>query len=183
MLASLVHAHSIDVFVSTLYTIPNPALVLPHRVAVVIMLHDFIPERFGWSSSESILQKPRAVATAGTLVTVSQHTTNDLCVFYEWVCEEVRNRYRQLSLVSPRVDTQVFRPASEGNIRTLRSRLSADISDNQARQQIEHAPYMLWVGGRRGYKNALLLVRAMSLNPASSCTHLEYVHLHVWCTN
>ncbi len=85
----------------------------------------------------------RALENAAEIVTVSEATRHDLCDIYGVDPERV-------TAVHSGVDLDVFRPASEREITSAKTRFGID------------GPYLLFVGGLEPRKNVRMLLRAFS---------------------
>jgi mannosyltransferase len=110
------------------------------RVSTVCTVYDFIYERYA-SRTHSRLHtwiKRKAIFGATEIICISVATKRDLCALYPQIPD---NRFHVIHL-GP---SQAFHAAKGGIAETGRQAL---------------APYVLFVGGRAGYKNFSLAVRA-----------------------
>ncbi|CAM9482314.1 unnamed protein product, partial [Hapterophycus canaliculatus] len=181
MLSWAVRNAGATAFVSTLYTQPSQATT--PNIVRVLLVHDVLPEVFGWDMSKGEwLQKARAVAAASTVVAVSQHTAKSFLQVYPTSptssfagsddaglgstdsspATAARARPRSVWVAHDGVDTTVFRP------RTAADRKLDDGNDaaNAFRRLAgldSATPYVLVVGARKGYKNARAAYRALGL--------------------
>ncbi len=129
-----------DLFISTYYTTP---LTTPS----ILMIHDMIPEVFGFDLSELCWQeKYYSILYATRYITVSQNTNRDLLKFYPHINKSL------VSLVYNGVD-KLFEPASHQEILQVKEKIGIGL------------PYFLIVGSRmslQGYKNAIVFFKALS---------------------
>ena len=129
-----------DVFASSYYTSP---LTIP----TVLLIHDMIPELFGFDLSERGWQeKEIAISFARHYVCVSANTKADLLKFYPEISDD------RVIVAHCGVDRSVFNPAASQGLEEL------------CRKHDLHRPYYLLVGSRgqdKGYKNASILFKAL----------------------
>lgn len=128
-----------SLFVSTYYTSPisTPSLML---------VHDFIPERLGLDTSDTVWSEKRlTIEHASAYVCVSESTCRDLAEL------EPVSHGKPVDVIPNGVDEHFF-SASESDAAVFRDAHAVD------------RPYFLVVGNRRGhdgYKNVMLLFRAL----------------------
>lgn len=142
----------------------------------VLLVHDVLPEVFGWDMSKGEWrQKSRAVAAASAVVAVSRHTARSFLRAYASYPtassaggDDASLGRRDSSRTMPRavltahngVDTTIFRPRTVADacndhqvVNTFRGLAGLDPA----------TPYVMIVGSRHGYKNARAAYRALGL--------------------
>jgi len=103
---------------------------------LAITIHDFIPEKLGWSGIKNPhLGKRKLTKRADIIFCVSQSTANDLCEIYKVPADNVH-----------------VIPHGVSNVSTLENKLKSSGRIN-----------VLYVGGRWGYKNFKQLAEAMNI--------------------
>lgn len=126
-----------DLFLSTYYT-RAPGVVN------VVMIHDLIPERFGFDLSQpEWLAKQRAIDTADAFMCVSETTRDDLVRFYP------RARKAPAVVVPNGLDA-CFKPTEQDSVQKLKRQFGIT------------KEYLLLVGNRQGYKNGAAVLKALS---------------------
>lgn len=130
-------------------------------VAHVLLIHDLLPEVFGWDMSSGTWRAKRdAAATASAVVAVSQHSAREFLRIYPKIRRSYHGRGSHHKAAAARpvwvghngVDTSVFHPVVDdsklGEFRNIAG-LGPSVS------------YVLIVGTRLGYKNARNVYRAI----------------------
>lgn len=137
-----------DVFTSTYYTTPL-------RTPMVLMVHDMIPELFGFDMRvKDWMEKETAIAYAQRFVCVSHSTRRDLLQFHP----EIPGRH--VAVAHCGVDPSAFAPRPAEEIAAFRARHGLS------------RPYFLFVGSRvqhKAYKNSDLFFRALREMTAMEC--------------
>jgi glycosyltransferase involved in cell wall biosynthesis len=111
----------------------SPIAHVPKRSKRVITVHDMIPELFPFffPNSRTVLKhKKRAIEQADQIICVSKSTRDDLMHFYSVPIEKISVIYH---------GTEQFTELSKSTSTELENKF--------------FAPYLLYVGSRRGYKN------------------------------
>jgi glycosyltransferase involved in cell wall biosynthesis len=130
------------VFVSTYYSIPRTTPSL-------LMIHDMIPEVFGWDMSGYMgLAKVAAIPYASAFVAVSENSKRDLLRFYPSIDES------RVTVTPCGVWPNVFRPVEPARVEAFGTKYN-----------FNGRPYFLYVGDRAEYKNGGLLLRALAQLP------------------
>lgn len=133
-----------EVFLSTYYTTPT-------RVPSVLIVHDMIPELFGFDMKLRAWQeKELAVSFAQYLLCVSESTRKDLLRLYPDIAPE------RVASAHCGLDLKAFRPRQANEISEFRQ--TYGVAEN----------YCVLVGSREqhnGYKNAGLLFDALKMSP------------------
>ncbi|CAM9380011.1 unnamed protein product, partial [Scytosiphon promiscuus] len=188
MLAWAVQNAGATAFISTLYTQPFQATT--RDIVRVLLIHDVLPEVFGWDmSTGEWLQKAKAVATASNVVAVSRYAARSFLGVYPshaasssahtaddaLGCTKgsppmaAGRRPGSIWAANNAVDTTVFRPrtAADNNLTEGKEVV------NKFRQLAglgPATPYVIIVGARNGYKNVRAAYRAFGLatTPASA---------------
>ncbi len=139
------------------------------NVVRLLLVHDVIPEVFGWDmSSGEWLEKSNAAALASSVVAVSQHTARGFLHAYPALASGGGDmtRVRPVWAAHNGVDTTVFRPRAAGGgnggrYETADSRgngtrgVGGDIMAFRRLAGLDpETPYVMIVGSRHGYKNA-----------------------------
>lgn len=149
------------------------------NVAQLLLIHDVLPEVLGWDmSSGEWLEKANAISSADAVVAVSLHSACEFLRVYPHVTwssagedgttlRRKGNDETRATVSTPvwaaynAVDTAVFRPMSDDEVDgTEVFRRAAGLEGG--------APYVMIVGSRLGYKNALAAYRALGLARTSS---------------
>lgn len=160
--ASLSAAHS----VSTAHRIGCCDQATTPGVVQLLLIHDLLPEVFGWDMSNGLwLAKAEAAASASAVVAVSQHSAREFQRIYpsspERKTQQSTNTVRPVWAVHNGVDTSVFLPLGRSEIDAFRKIAGLESG----------IPYVLIVGSRHGYKNAQTVYRAMeAVNTAGGPT-------------
>ena len=124
-------------FVSTYYTYPS-------RCPSMLYVYDMTPEVLGWNLTLPVWREKRAAIThASAYAALSESTLADM----RRLCPESRDK--PAILAYPAVDLD-FRRAPESDARDLATRL--DLPNK----------YVMFLGHREGYKNAVLLFQALA---------------------
>lgn len=132
-----------DVFISTYYTRAPGVINL-------VLLHDMIPEIFGFDMSQpEWLAKQRVIETGDAFICVSETTRNDLQRLYP------QTRQRPI-VVAHNGLAACFKPKDE-----------TDINHFRDRYRIEKK-FLLMVGNRKGYKNAIPFLKSLARLPEAS---------------
>ncbi|MEW6689381.1 MAG: tetratricopeptide repeat protein, partial [Pseudomonadota bacterium] len=140
MLQRVCDEENATVFASTYYTSP---LETPS----VMMVYDMIPEVGGADLGEPMWrEKAHCLHRASRLIAISRNTASDLCDFY------------------PEIRPQTVTVAHCGVSLLFRQAGAAEV-DAFRRQHGITRPYFLLVGGRKGYKNAEVFLRAFARLP------------------
>ena len=136
--------YNIDVFSSTYYTTPI-------STPMVLMVHDMIPELFGFDLSARVwMEKETAICYAQRFLCVSQNTRNDLLSIYPEILPA------NVSVAYNGIDPKRFKVREPNEIETLKKKFGLD------------RPYFLFVGDRvqhKGYKNSALFFDALAGMP------------------
>ena len=138
------------------YDIIHPTLYDPYLIGhcsgkLIVTVHDMMHEKGYVIDDKTVARKRRMVHAADRIITVSQCTKNDLLEYY------------------PELDAEKIRVSHQG--------FSMSANDSKSRRfRFVDGPYILFVGGRGGYKNFGRFVEAMK--PILS-SHKE---LQVFCT-
>lgn len=129
-----------DLFVSTYFTTP---LWTPS----ILMVHDMIPEVFGFDLNELCWQEKKyAILYAARYITVSWNTNSDLLKFYPHINPSVIN------VIYNGVEKVINLPSCPENT-NIKQKIGVSL------------PYFLLVGSRmslKGYKNAVLFFKALN---------------------
>jgi glycosyltransferase involved in cell wall biosynthesis/Flp pilus assembly protein TadD len=132
-----------DIFMSTYYT-------RAPGVANVVMIHDMIPELFGYDLSRpEWLAKQRVIDTGDAFMCVSQSTKDDLQRCYP------QTETSPVVVVPNGLDA-CFTSVDKSNVGELRKKLGLT------------KDYLLLVGNRQGYKGGTELIKALSDLPSLS---------------
>ena len=155
-LERICHELAADLFVSTYYSTPT-------ETPSVFMGYDMIPEVLGFElKDEAWKEKHRAIQHAAAHIMISANSARDL--------ERIMPVVSKGSTVVAHCGVAApFRPASEQEVREFKRRHKIV------------KPYVLMVGDRLGfggYKNGLLLFRAISLLPDPTRFTLVFVGGH-----
>lgn len=146
LLERICREESASLFVSTYYTTPT-------ATPSVFFGHDMIPEALGFDlADETWREKHRAIRHACAHIMVSENSARDLESM-------MPNVPAGSTLVAHNGVAPAFRPASAAEVDAFRQAHGLT------------GPYVLTVGertGYRGYKNALLLFRALGLGEAAT---------------
>jgi glycosyltransferase involved in cell wall biosynthesis len=137
-----------DIYHPTLYR----ALPWVRRERIVVTHHDCIHERFPqlFSDAASIIKTKRKLfRQADAIICVSASSRADLLHFYDGLEEKSHVVHHGFSPLPP--------PSDKGNA------------------TMSHAPYLLYVGSRAGYKNFALLLEAFSRSGLAGKYHLVAV--------
>jgi glycosyltransferase involved in cell wall biosynthesis len=136
MLEEICVAEHADLFVSTYYTQPTFCRSL-------LLLHDMTPEVLGDDLTDGQWrEKHRAIRHASAYVSVSRNTAHDFRGFFP----SEATKPMRIMVLAP---DPVFAPAPAGEITSLLHTLNLPTR------------YYVFVGDRRGYKNAQLAFRAL----------------------
>ncbi len=132
-----------DLFLSTYYT-RAPGVVN------TVMIHDMIPELFGYDLSQpEWLAKQRVIETGDAFMCVSHATQHDLTRCYPHTATS------PVAVVQNGLDA-CFKPADPAEILALRKKLGLT------------RDYVLLVGNRQGYKGGQALLKALAQKPSNS---------------
>ena len=143
MLGRICRELKADLFISTYYT-------RAPGVANVVMVHDLIPELLGYDLSQpEWLAKQRVIETGDAFICVSEATCGDLKKCY------------------PQISRRPLRVAHNGLEDGFRPADKAAVQQFRHKHQIEK-PYLLMVGNRHGYKNAVPFLKSLACVPISS---------------
>eukprot|EP00638_Chattonella_subsalsa_P003836 CAMPEP_0117734116 /NCGR_PEP_ID=MMETSP0947-20121206/478_1 /TAXON_ID=44440 /ORGANISM="Chattonella subsalsa, Strain CCMP2191" /LENGTH=237 /DNA_ID=CAMNT_0005548825 /DNA_START=536 /DNA_END=1245 /DNA_ORIENTATION=- len=139
LLSLLCNTLGITVFLSSQYT--KPVKSLSPRTKHILLIHDLMPERFGWNMQTGFWStKQQAINEAHAIVTVSNSTTSRLKEYYPLLEAPISSSWNG-------VNVENFNPATITEIQNLT--LHYDIPQ----------PYVMLVGLRMGYKNGHALYR------------------------
>lgn len=126
-----------DLFISTYFT-------RAPGVKNVLMVHDLIPEKFGFDLSQSEwVAKQRAVETVDAFICVSHTTRNDLVALYPHIAK------RPMIVAHNGLDA-CFKKTSDDEVVRIRRKLKLS------------GTYVMLVGNRHGYKNADGFIKALA---------------------
>eukprot|EP00752_Nemacystus_decipiens_P012470 g11044.t1 len=192
MLSWAVRSAEATAFVSTLHT--HPYWATTPNVLRLLLVHDLVPERFGWDMTSGEWQeKVNAITAASSVVAVSQHTARDFLHVYPSShaghgddASSGRGRAPAAAAATTRpvwaahngVDTTVFRPrapSDETHDRYGSGSGSRNVDSETFRRVAglkPGTPYVLIVGSRHGYKNARAVYHAFgrAVTPAAGTT-------------
>jgi glycosyltransferase involved in cell wall biosynthesis len=137
-------------FITTLYTHPLLASFLQHKILV---LHDFIPQRFGWDTRSTPERTKAAAAAAATaLIFVSRATAKDFHTLQHGTGDDIgRDEGKIIRVAHNGIDARVFSRASPEAVAAFR-----------AEHRLPPGPYIISVGTRLGYKNLAMLYEALT---------------------
>lgn len=140
MLQRILDEEGIPLFASTYYTSVRHTPTLQ-------MVHDMIPEvlRFDTAREPAWIEKHYAFSKAQYFVCVSENTRRDLHTFFPAIPTTASE------VIYNGVDTTFFQPPAAKEIVALHTRYNIT------------RPYFLLVGSGGGYKNAAMLIEALSL--------------------
>jgi tetratricopeptide (TPR) repeat protein/glycosyltransferase involved in cell wall biosynthesis len=143
MLGRVCRALKADVFLSTYYT-RAPGVIN------VVMIHDMIPELFGYDMSQpEWLAKQRVIETGDAFICVSRVTRNDLLASYP------QTKTSPMVVVPNGLDGGI-KAADQAGILDLKKKLGLT------------GEYVLLVGNRQGYKGGGGLLKALSKLPSKT---------------
>jgi glycosyltransferase involved in cell wall biosynthesis len=140
MLQRILDQEGIPLFASTYYTSVKYTPTLQ-------MVHDMIPEvlKFDTAREPAWIEKHYAFAKASYFVCVSENTRRDLHTFFPSI------PHTASEVIYNGIDTAAFKPSAAADVVALHTKYNIT------------KPYFLLVGSGGGYKNAAMLVDALSL--------------------
>lgn len=142
LLTTVCREENAGLFVSTYYT---SVVGIPS----VMPVYDMIPEKNGWDlRSVDWVAKDLAIKRASAFCCISESTRRDLLE----ICSDIPPQSAAVTLCG--VDRDIFRPASDDEIFSLRQRLNLN------------KPYFILAGGKTNYKNAHMFFEAMRILPS-----------------
>ncbi|CAN0041830.1 unnamed protein product, partial [Ectocarpus sp. 13 AM-2016] len=179
MLSWAVRNAQATAFVSTLYT--QPLWATTPNVVGLLLVHDVLPETFGWDMSKGKWsQKANAVAKASSVVAVSQHTAKEfLRVYPPHITTPLASgnaigsqSLRSVWVAHNGVNTAVYRPVTFNDDNHVLNddgdqNNTSNTNKSNAFRRLARlgpgTPYVMIVGSRHGYKNARAAYRALGL--------------------
>ncbi|MBI4524937.1 MAG: glycosyltransferase family 4 protein [Deltaproteobacteria bacterium] len=142
-----------SVFQSTYFTISNDSV--PQVALAYDMNHELFPEMYQGDWGMWLRSQYRAYLQHATrIIAISQKTKNDVMRFYGIPST-------MIDIVYPAVNREVFRPEPENEpLEALRMQIGSS------------QPYLLYVGGRGGYKNFGGLLEGFAQSSLKNKLHL-----------
>jgi glycosyltransferase involved in cell wall biosynthesis len=139
MLQHILDEEGIPLFASTYYTSVRHTTTLQ-------MVHDMIPEVLGYDTARepAWVEKHYAFSKANHFVCVSENTRRDLHTFFPAI------PLTASEVIYNGINTDLFQPPTAQEIVALHSKYNIT------------RPYFLLVGSGGGYKNAIMLIEALS---------------------
>ncbi|WP_231510343.1 CmcI family methyltransferase [Fischerella sp. PCC 9605] len=138
MLQQVCDEEGADLFISTYYTTP---ITTPS----VLMIHDMIPEIFGWNLENSMWrEKHYGIRHATGYLAVSENTAKDLVAYFPDI------HLDSVIIAKNGVNHQIFIPVSQEKVKQFRNKYGVP------------KPYFLLVGAGAGYKNSILFFQSFS---------------------
>lgn len=143
MLQRILDEEGAELFASTYYTsVP--------RTKTLQLVYDMIPEALGWTHKQEphLTEKHQAFLKAEHLVSISENTRRELHRFLPSIADT------KTSVNYLGVDTEIFSPPTTAEIVKLHDKYGLT------------KPYFLLVGSGGGYKNAKMVIDALSALPS-----------------